>query len=192
MISAFSTRGGVHYGVEFPVSVALVSEFFIERLKTWSTSVGMQFYNEFREECIAVSLSGRILVIDIELKVAPTRTEVLALKISYAFPNPPNGMLTKEGSPLLNALLKRCMESFLEELQGRQDPLEAEKRGRFVSEQLVYLMMLDKLAADEGVSGVRWFKETERIASVAEEVARGELEAVARWVHLSSRTYVTL
>jgi hypothetical protein len=151
----------------------------------------MQMFKDSQEGRTTLTLGGKILVIDIELATSGSHMKMNSLKISYAVsnhanglvPTPPNGMLT-EAVPQLNAFLKQCLEAYLEEVQGRQDPLEAERRGRFVREQLEYLMLLDKLAAEEGGAAVKWFKETERIAAVAGEVAKGEVEGVARHVFL--------
>ena len=142
----------------------------------------MQVIKDVQDGRMTVTFAGNILVIDIEISTTPTRIEVVTLKVSYAVRNPLNGMLTPEGPSTLNELLKRCIHAYLEEVQGRQDPVEAERRGDAVGAQLAYLMMLDKLAAAEGDAGVRWFKDS---AVIAEEVAKGEIEEVAWRVSLS-------
>lgn len=139
----------------------------------------MQMTKDMNSVPAMVALSGNIPVIDIELAMGLKRLEVTSLKVSYAIPNPPHDMLTTEGSLTLNACLRQCIDAYLEDVQSSKDPIEIQRKGRAVRDHLAYLKMLDKLALEEGAAGVRWFKESDRIAGVAEEVAKGEVEGVA-------------
>jgi hypothetical protein len=56
---------------------------------------------------------------------------------------------------------------------------------------LEYLMLLDRLVAEQGSTGLRWFMETERLASVAGDVACGEADAVARYLYAAGCTLFT-
>lgn len=153
----------------------------------------MQVFKEAHENRETVVLGGKLLVIDIDFAIAVPYMEVITLKTSWAVANSHSSVpATTEGSPLLDAFLKRCIDAYLEEIQGRQEPLEVERRGRVVSEQLTYLMMLDKLAAEEGGAGVKRLKEMERIAGIAEEVAKGEITGVARSAFYGGVTRVCL
>jgi hypothetical protein len=180
MIETLRARSGIMYGEDMPSSQISQQELCISRLELLGKSVGMEVWSDFPDGRVIVVLGGKRLVIDIELSTASSLVQVSTVKTAYAVMNAPNDVPT-ELSASLEAFLKRCINAYLDMVQRREDPLAAQRIGRVVREHLAYLMMLDGLALEEGGSGVRWFKEMERVAGVAEDVARGEADSAAKY-----------
>lgn len=147
-----------------------------------------------REGRMTFVLGGKVLVIDIELSVdrtlllGPPRITLNSLKTSYAVPNgaPADGSVTAntEGSASLDAILTSSVGSFLDEVQKETDLLdamEAERLGKGLADQLRYLMMLDKVAAnkEEEGGGMRWFVDVDELGANSEKFASSEADAIA-------------
>ena len=139
-------------------------------------------------------LGGKVLVIDIELSVDRNSLEGIpritlnGLKTSYATPNGAAGdgstTSNTEGSASLDALLALSVQTFLDEVQKDTDlvdAMEAERLGKVVLEQLRYLMILDKVAAnkEEAGGGMRWFIDIDDLGSTTEKFGSSEAGAIA-------------
>jgi hypothetical protein len=134
----------------------------------------------FREEeqtgKTTVVLGGKVLVVDIDFNIRRPRIDIANVKTSYAVPETTSNA---QGSPSLDAFLKLSIQAFLDEVQREEvDRLEAERLGKFVLEQLRYLMVLDGFATKNG--GVKWFSAADAVEKVVSEVAKVEAEIIAK------------
>ncbi|KZP34267.1 hypothetical protein FIBSPDRAFT_809370 [Athelia psychrophila] len=202
-VTALRTRSGASYGEDVPTDRSLVADWAISRLEACGNLVGMETFKEDleREGRMTFVLGGKVLVIDIELSVdrtlllGPPRITLNSLKTSYAVPNgaPADGSVTAntEGSASLDAILTSSVGSFLDEVQKETDLLdamEAERLGKGLADQLRYLMMLDKVAAnkEEEGGGMRWFVDVDELGANSEKFASSEADAIASALSLPS------
>jgi hypothetical protein len=155
--------------------------------------VGMEtFTDEEREGRMTMVLGGKVVVVDIDFAIdrsdplAPS-IDVTGTKTSYAVPNGPFAS-AMNGSILLDDLLARNVRSFCEEIQKGEEirqPRVAAQRAKVVIEHLCYLMMLDKLAMQEGDKGIRWFVDMLELGSKVDQFAKLEATSVASCVSCS-------
>lgn len=165
-----------------------------------------------------IVLGGKILALEVDLDRSFTRNSdvpekltVAAVKTSLALPSATNNHALSiasttanaraERSVSLDAFLLRTWEAYLATVQSPPEDdsvsrargmignsMQAARLGRDIQAQLAYLLSLDKLAAREGDSGIRWFSDVGRMCAVTEQVAKSEAEAVARCVRSSYAT----
>lgn len=177
LVSALRSRHGIQYGEDVPFDRDALVDWCIARIEAWGKSVGMEmFKEEERAGKTTVVLGGKVLVVDIYFDVQRPRIDVASVKTSYAVPET---VSNAEGSPSLDVFLKWSIQAFLDEVQREAvDRLEAERLGKFVLEQLRYLMMLDGFAT--GSEGVKWFSAVDTLEEMAMEVAKAEAEVIAK------------
>ncbi|KAF7979876.1 hypothetical protein HWV62_40653 [Athelia sp. TMB] len=201
-VTALRSRSGASYGEDVPTDRSIVAEWAISRLEAWGTLVGMETFKEDheREGRMTFVLGGKVLVIDIELSVDRNsldgipRITLNGLKTSYATPNGAAGdgaTSNTEGSASLDALLASSVRTFLDEVQRDTDlvdAMEAERLGKVVLEQLRYLVILDKIAAnkEEAGGGMRWFIDIDVLGSTTEKFGSSEAGAIASTLSLPS------
>lgn len=181
-------RLGILYGEDIPLDRGALAEWCISRFEAWGTSAGMEaFREEEKDGHITLILGGKVIVIDMNLAVnradaAAPRLSVTGVKTSYAVPNGAAGATTA-GSTSLDGFLADTLGAFLAEVQKddeAQDPEEAHRIGTRIADALKYLMVLDKLAEDEGDAGLRWFNNVDTLASDLERFASEEAAAIAK------------
>lgn len=149
----------------------------------------MQVYKETQDK-VTLILSGKILVLDIEIKVQRTpklSLEMVSLKSTQAFPSDAAAAtapsLPTSGSFIDDFILKTFRE-YLTEVQ--KDPKDikvwhAAVLCRNLKRDLHHLMKLDNLAQRTHEGGSRWFTEVDDLSSVAKQLAPKEARTVARW-----------
>ncbi|KAG6820520.1 hypothetical protein H0H93_015993 [Arthromyces matolae] len=187
LIQGLRTRSRVHYGEDIPLKSPALVNWCIARLESWGTSAGMEtFKDDGRQGSISVVLGGKVVVVDVDFAVQTTQIgkpslSVSGVKTSYAITGP-DGTLNSGGSAYLDAFIRASIQSFCDEVQKPEDLRdleEATRLGLFVSEQLQYLVMLDKLAARTEDGGLQWFTGVEKLCLALEAFATTEADAVA-------------
>ncbi|KAJ3519988.1 hypothetical protein NM688_g9223 [Phlebia brevispora] len=183
-------RVGIIYGENIPLERSMLIDWFVSRLETWGKSAGMEAFREDGVEGrLTVTLGGKIVVVDINLRVDRPETDdstinLTGVKTSYAVPNGSTSS-TIAGSISLDGFLTDSIRAFLREMQKEeelQDPEEAVRISRRICDDLKYLMALDQLALREGDQGLRWFNSMDLLAVQAEAVATKEARSVAQSV----------
>lgn len=159
----------------------------IERLESWAKSAGMETYKEDGREA-GMLLAGTVLVMEVEFSInreepLSPKLDVASVKTSYAIPNSESGLTSNtDGSVSLDAFLAGTIQKFCNELkrpEDERDPREVARLGVAVLDQLRYLVMLDRLAAQKDDGGVRWFVDIDQLCSILENFSKSEAEAVA-------------
>jgi hypothetical protein len=194
-VGALRSRAGTSYGEDIPLNSSALMDWAVSRLEAWGTSVGMETFKDdlMRDGQWTVVLGGKVLVVDIDFfcdRVSDPKKPCISvekLKTSYADPNnATDGSIhaNTEGSASLSALLAGSISAFLKEIQRdpeARDALEAERLGNAVVKHLMYLMVLDKLAArkEEDGGGIRWFVDADRLGVGVEKFAGSEADAIA-------------
>jgi hypothetical protein len=108
--------------------------------------------------------------------------EVLVLDVTLAASAPPTMRMSYEGSgearpsPAMDAFFSRLVRGAV-----KQDGDEAQ--GRRLRDALGYLMRLDRLAAQEGNAGARWFGEVDALAKELAKVTQEEAAFLAQCVN---------
>lgn len=185
-------RLSIIYGEDIPLDRTALIDWCISRFEAWGASAAMEaFREEEKEGHITLILGGKVIVIDINLAVDRSdplnpRISVTGVKTTYAVPNGSAGSVTA-GSTSLDGFLANTLGEFLAEVQKEdelQDPEGAHKTGSRIADGLKYLMMLDKLAEDEGDQGLRWFNNVDLLALEVERFASEEAAAIAKYVTL--------
>ena len=168
-----------------------LADWTVSRLETWGTSVGMEtFKDDGRGGGISLVLGGKVLVIDVDFAVdrtdpSQTRIKVSNVKTSYAISNAGSGAPSNGGSIPLDSFLCDTIEQFCTVVQRpaqEQNLGEAARLGMNISEQLQYLVMLDRLAARKDGGGLKWFGGVDELYPLLENFAKREAEAVASCV----------
>ena len=182
-------RVGILYGEDIPLDRTLLLEWLISKLEAWGSSAGMESFKEDETDGrIAVTLGGKVIVIDVNLLVDRTdihvpRISLASVKTSYAVLNGTSGGTTS-GSISLDGFLSDCLRAFLTQVQldeEEQNPEEVARTTTRISDDLKYVMKLDQLALREGEQGLRWFHNMDTLSAQAEDVAAREAESVARY-----------
>ncbi|GJJ06302.1 hypothetical protein Clacol_000493 [Clathrus columnatus] len=194
-IKALRTRKGIDYGEEVPSNLVPIDEWFSAQLESWAQEAGMQVYTDREtENKITLILSGKILVLDIDIKVYHNpniHLEMVSLKSTQAFPldaaaaTAPS--LPTSGSFIDDFILKTFRE-YLVEIQKDSKDINVEhisKLCRSLKRDLHHLMKLDNLAQRIQEGGSRWFTEVDDLSSVAKQLAPKEAVTVARDLQVS-------
>ncbi|KZV62816.1 hypothetical protein PENSPDRAFT_590823 [Peniophora sp. CONT] len=166
------------YGEEIPLDQNALGDWFVSRIVEWGGKAGMDAFPEAEDDGKrAIALGGKVLVLDVELVVRP-QIKIAAVRVSFAVPS--ESAHTTEGSASLGAVFYDGLQAFADEvLKGEQaNPVEAAKIGCRVQDGLKYLMDLDRLAATEDDTGIRWFQDTDRLGVMLEGVAKMESDAL--------------
>lgn len=189
------TQPRAHYGEDIPVDPAAVADWCISRLESWGTSAGMEtFKDDGRQGGISVVLGGKVVVVDVDFSLNKAELEkrnimVSSVKTSYAITGSDGTTSNSDGSPLLDEFLQRCIQNFCDEVQKPEDVRnleEATKLGVVVTQQLQYLVMLDRLAARKDDGGLQWFTGLDKLCPTLEAFAASEAEAIASYVSRSN------
>lgn len=147
----------------------------------------------FKDEQIghtAVTLAGKILVLDIDIAIDRTLpdtpgTSIAGVKTSYAVTSGSDGPSTKSGSLSLAGFVSDGLKAYLKEVQQggeERDVLVVEALGLRLRQSLEYLTRLDELSAAEGDTGLRWFTTMDELALLAEGHAAKEARQAARYI----------
>ncbi|GJE95512.1 hypothetical protein PsYK624_116970 [Phanerochaete sordida] len=176
-------RAGILYGEDVPLDRAARAGWCLDRLAAWATAAGMQAFREEHAGHVTLTLAGRVVVVDTTLALdAAARMRVTGVKTSYAVRGGADGATTA-GSASLDGFLAQTLRGLLAEVQRTDEQLEPEevhRVGTRIADSLKYLMMLDKLAEDEGDPGLRWFNNVDALASEVERFASEEAAAITR------------
>ncbi|KAG6886267.1 hypothetical protein C0993_006677 [Termitomyces sp. T159_Od127] len=187
IIDALKTQSRAHYGGDIPLDPAAVADWCISRLESWGTSAGMEtFKDDGRQGGISVVLGGKVVVVDVDFSINKAELEririmVSSVKTSYAITGSDGTTSNSDGSPLLDAFLQRCIQNFCDEVQKPEDVRdleEATRLGVVVTQQLQYLVMLDRLAASKDDGGLQWFTGLDKLCPVLEAFAASEAQAI--------------
>jgi len=111
-------------------------------------------------------LGGQVLVLDVTLAAAAEPT----VKMSYA------GYGEGRPSPAMDAFFSRLVRGAVRRDGGEGDG------GRRLRDALGYLMRLDRLAAQEGNAGARWFGEVDALAKELVKITQEEAALLAQCV----------
>ncbi|KAG6888002.1 hypothetical protein C0992_009955 [Termitomyces sp. T32_za158] len=188
IIDALKTQPRAHYSEDIPLNPAAVADWCISRLESWGTSAGMEtFKDDGRQGGITVVLGGKVVVVDVDFSINKSELErfeitVSSVKTSYAITGSDGTTANSDGSPLLDEFLRRCIQKFCDEVQKPEDVRdleEATRLGVVVTQQLQYLVMLDKLAARKDDGGLQWFTGLDKLCPTLEAFAASEAEAIA-------------
>jgi hypothetical protein len=177
------------YGEDIPLSRDLIPQWIIDRIESHAREAGLDVYRDpdlKSDGVTAIALSGKILVLDIELRTSlppDNKIALTSLKLSHAPPSnaPPLPPLPSED--LLDELLSNSLLDFIDEAYKEEPDCvkAAEHVGKF-SDSLRYLTMLDGFASSEGEEGkgVRWFREIVSVSQEVESLTTKEASAVAQ------------
>lgn len=177
------------YGEDIPLDRNALGDWLVSRIVAWGGKAGMDAFPEAEDDGKrTITLGGKVLVLDVELVVRP-EMKIASVRVSFAVPS--EGSQTTEGSASLGAIFYDGLQAFVDEvLKGEAaDPVEAAKIGYHVQDGLKYLMELDRLAATEDDSGIRWFQGVDRLGVMLESVARMESDALKQYVQLPSMNF---
>ncbi|KAI0637430.1 hypothetical protein C8Q77DRAFT_1155267 [Trametes polyzona] len=186
--STLRKRVGITYGEDIPLDRVELPEWFLERLREWGMSAGMEAFNEpERDGHSTAVLGGKVLVVDIDFLVNrsdPERplVDVAACKTQYAIPNS-TATSSTGNSTSLDGFLADAIRAFLGEVQkedAKRDSVEAARLGDLLADHFSYLMKLDHLALSEGDGGLRWFTFIDRMSLEVEKLANSEAEVLSK------------
>ncbi|KAG5350383.1 hypothetical protein C0989_011267 [Termitomyces sp. Mn162] len=200
IIDTLRNQPRARYGENIPLDPAVLPDWCIGRLESWGTTAGMEtFKDEGRQGGISVVLGGKVVVVDVDFSLNKTeldrpRIMVSSVKTSYAITASDGTTSNSGGSPSLDEFLRRCIQNFCDEVQKTEDVRksdEAARLGVIVTQQLQYLVMLDKLAARKDDGGLQWFTGLDKLCPTLEAFAASEAQAVASYAHLSTFQQIT-
>jgi hypothetical protein len=121
-------------------------------------------------------LGGQVLVLDVTLAAAAIEPTV---KMSYA------GSGEGRPSPAMDVFFSRLVRGAV-----KQDGHEGGGVGRRLRDALGYLMRLDRLAAQEGNAGARWFGEVDALARELAKITQEEAALLAQCVHFIRFSFI--
>ncbi|KAG5725899.1 hypothetical protein E4T56_gene5116 [Termitomyces sp. T112] len=188
IIDTLRNQPRARYGENIPLDPAVLPDWCIGRLESWGTTAGMEtFKDEGRQGGTSVVLGGKVVVVDVDFSLNKTeldrpRIMVSSVKTSYAITASDGTTSNSGGSPSLDEFLRRCIQNFCDEVQKNEDVRksdEAARLGVIVTQQLQYLVMLDKLAARKDDGGLQWFTGLDKLCPTLEAFAASEAQAVA-------------
>ncbi|KAG6866629.1 hypothetical protein C0991_000739 [Blastosporella zonata] len=188
IVEALRTRPSASYGEDIPLNPTAIVDWCIGRLESWGTSAGMEtFKDDGRQGSISVVLGGKVVVVDVDFSIDAVdpdkpRITVSSVKTSYAITSSDGTTSNSGGSASLDGFLRDSIANFCDEVQKPEDIRNLDKAARLgvtVTEQLQYLVMLDKLAARRDDGGLRWFTGLDTLCPILEAFATSEAEVVA-------------
>jgi hypothetical protein len=151
----------------------------------------------FREEesagRIPILLGGKVLVLDIDLSVDQTDTEVSIVKASgvkTSYASVDGATPTASSSASLAGLIQDSLNALFDAAQTEEDVrdvLHVAELAKRIRGHFTYLMQLDQLALAEGSSGLRWFTALDELSSHLEKSASARAQQTARRVPLHSQ-----
>ncbi|KAK1229192.1 hypothetical protein PQX77_007764 [Marasmius sp. AFHP31] len=189
-LNALRKRSTTQYGEDIPLNRADVIDWCISRLIEWGEKVGMQAYDEKKEGGTLLVFAGKVLVIDCDLAISrdDPNVHVVGVKTTYATSSSTLESPNMDGSSSLETYFRDNLQRFLSEVQKPEEtrnPVEAARYGRSISDDLRYLVMLDKLALRKGDGGIRWFVDIDELSGVVEGVSKRESKAIASSLSVS-------
>ena len=142
----------------------------LARISAWSSAAGMQAFSPEEGADTTLMLGGEVLVLDVTLAASTSAAAEPTVRMSYA------GSGEGRPSPAMDGFFSRLVRRAIKRDGGDEGD------GRRLRDALGYLMRLDRLAAQEGNAGARWFGEVDALAKELTNITQEEAALLAQCV----------